>query len=70
MILKNDGMSVYPRIMSCVLYMGWMVGGRSRMMPINCRYVYPRIMSCVLCMGWMVGGGSRNDARQDMKGTR
>ena len=47
-----------------------MLGGGSRMMPINGRSVYPRIISSMLCMGWMVGGGSRNDARQDMKGTR
>ena len=62
-IMPINGTSVYPRIMSCVLCMGWMVGGGSRMMPINGRSVY-------ICVGWMVGGGSRNDARQDMKGTR
>ena len=64
MILKNDGRSVHPRIMSGVLCMGWMVGGGSKRMPINGRSVYPRIMSCVLCMGWMVDGGSKNGAYQ------
>ena len=63
MTLKSDGKSVYPRFMSCVLCMGWMVGGGYKMLPINGRSVY-------ICVGWMVGGGSRNDARQDMKGTR
>ena len=41
------------------------VGGGSRMLPINGGSVYIHI-----CVGWMAGGGSRNDARQDMKGTR
>ena len=56
-MMPINGRSVYPRIMSCVLCMGWMVGCGSRMLPINGRSVYPRIMCCVLCMGWMVDLG-------------
>ena len=56
-MMPINGRSVYPRIMCCVLCIGWMLGGGSRLMLINCISVYPRIMSCVLCMGWMVDLG-------------